>query len=115
MILMREAVSVAKVLPDLSAEPDECAEIAEATRRCAEGVIVGLRRCSLESASQELMHVSSQHGLNPYRIARALVRLAQEIDPECDSAATSVARYAWGALLPRRDTRQHGRPLAVLG
>jgi hypothetical protein len=32
-------------------------------------------------------------------VAQALVRLAQEIDPEADSNATSVARFEWGALL----------------
>jgi hypothetical protein len=51
--------------------------------------------------------------LDSCRIARALVKLAQEIDPESDSIATSVARYEWGALLPRSDNPQPDHPLAT--
>ncbi|GAY14492.1 hypothetical protein [Mycobacterium sp. shizuoka-1] len=31
-----------------------------------------------------------------------LIGLAQDVEPEADSNATAVARYEWGALLPRR-------------
>jgi hypothetical protein len=101
-------------MPDISAEHEQCADRTDATWRCAEGIIVGLRRCSLEFAARELAQVSTRYGLDSYRIARALVRLAQEVDPESDSVATSVARYEWGALLARSDDRQHAQPLADL-
>jgi hypothetical protein len=96
LILLREAVAVVTVLPDYFAERDASAQRVEATRRCAEGIIVGLRRCSLEAASRELVQVAGQYRLDTYRIARALVRLAQEVDPESDSVATSVARLCLG-------------------
>ncbi len=68
-------------------------------RQCAEGVLVGLMRCTLDAASQEIARASRRHHLDSQRVAQALVRLAQEIDPEADSNATSVARFEWGALL----------------
>ncbi|MBB3602023.1 hypothetical protein FHT40_001656 [Mycolicibacterium sp. BK556] len=71
-------------------------------QECAQGVLVGLKRCSLDAASGELARASQRHELDRRRVAQALVRLAQDVDPEADSIATSVARYEWGALLPRR-------------
>jgi hypothetical protein len=118
-LVCREAVAVVTVLSGFFAEQKECAaaEHADATRSCAEGIILGLRRCSIESASRELTEVSNRYRLDTNRVAQALVRLAQEVNPESDSAATSVARYEWGALLPRSgDTPQGYPPLAeVLG
>lgn len=73
----------------------------ESLRR-AEGVIVGLRRCSLEAASGELAQVSRRYRLDALRIARALVGLAQQVDAEVDSNATAIARFEWGALLALR-------------
>lgn len=71
-------------------------------RQCAEGVLVGLKRCTLDVASGEIVQASRRHHLDSQRVAHALVRLAQDVDPEADSNATAVARYEWGALLPRR-------------
>jgi len=71
-------------------------------RQYAEGVLVGLKRCTLEAASDEITQASRRHHLDSLRVAQALVRLAQDVDPEADSNATSVARYEWGALLARR-------------
>ncbi|WP_431233615.1 ANTAR domain-containing protein [Mycolicibacterium psychrotolerans] len=65
----------------------------------AEGVLVGLRRCSVDAASGEIDQVSQRHRLDGRRVAQALVRLAQEVEPEADSNATAVARFEWGALL----------------
>jgi hypothetical protein len=69
---------------------------------CATGVLVGLRRCTLDAASAEIAEASQRHHLDSQRVAQALVRLAQDVDPEVDSNATCVARYEWGALLPKR-------------
>lgn len=71
-------------------------------RQHAEGVIVALKRCTLDVAAGELSRASHRHRLDCDRVARALVRLAQDIEPEADSNATAVARYEWGALLPCR-------------
>lgn len=68
-------------------------------QQCAEGVLVGLKRCTVDDASGEIQQVSRRHRLDSSRVAQALVRLAQDVDPEADSNATAVARYEWGALL----------------
>ena len=70
-------------------------------RERAEGVIVALRRCTVDDASGELVRASHRHHLDAARVAGALLRLAQDTDPELDSNATAVARFEWGALLPR--------------
>ena len=70
-------------------------------RERAEGVIVALRRCTVDAASGELARASQRHRLDTERVACGLLRLAQDTDPELDSNATAVARYEWGALLPR--------------
>ena len=73
-----------------------------ALRQCAQGVLVGLKRCTLDAAEGEIARASGRHRLDGDRVARALVRLAQDIEPESDSNATAVARYEWGALLSQR-------------
>ena len=73
----------------------------DGVRERAEGVIVALRRCTVDAASGELARASQRHRLDSERVAGALLRLAQDTDPELDSNATAVARYEWGALLPR--------------
>lgn len=65
----------------------------------AEGVLVGLRRCSVDAACGEIDQVSRRYRLDGRRVAQALVRLAQNVEPEADSNATAVARFEWGALL----------------
>jgi hypothetical protein len=73
-----------------------------ALRQCAQGVLVAIKRCSLDAAEGEIARASTRHRLDHDRVARALVRLAQDIEPEADSNATAVARYEWGALFPQR-------------
>ena len=68
-------------------------------QQCAEGVLVGLTRCTVDTASGEIERVSRRHRLDIRRVAQALLRLAQNVEPEVDSNATAVARYEWGALL----------------
>jgi len=70
--------------------------------QCAEGVLVGLKRCTVDAASGEIDQVSRRHHLDSRRVAQALVRLAQNVDPEADSNATAVARYEWGSLVAGR-------------
>jgi hypothetical protein len=73
-----------------------------ALRQCAQGVLVALKRCSLDAAEGEIARASNRHRLDRDPVARALVRLAQDIEPEADSNATAAARYEWGALLSQR-------------
>ncbi len=70
--------------------------------QCAEGVLLGLKRCTLDAATGEIARASVRHHLDSRRVAEALVRLAQDIELEVDSNATSVARFEWGALLAGR-------------
>ena len=73
-----------------------------ALRQRAQGVLVALKRCSLDAAEGEDARASNRHRLDSDRVAWALLRLAQDIEPEADSNATAVARYEWGALLSQR-------------
>ena len=71
-------------------------------QQCAEGVLVGLKRCTVDAAFGEIDRVSRRHRLDIRRVAQALIRLAQGVEAEVDSNATAVARYEWGALLAGR-------------
>lgn len=64
----------------------------------AEGVLVGLRRCRVESAFDEIIGASQQRVLPALRMARALVELAEGRRPS-DLDAATAAREQWGDLL----------------
>ncbi|MCW2653727.1 MAG: putative RNA-binding protein [Mycobacterium sp.] len=64
----------------------------------AEGILVGLRRCRVESAFDEIVGASQQHVVPALRVARALVELAEGREPS-DLDAAAVAREKWGHLL----------------
>ncbi len=64
----------------------------------AAGVLLALRRCVLDEASDELLDAARRHRVAPVAVARALVALA-EGGSDDDEAATAAARYEWGALL----------------
>ena len=64
----------------------------------ATGVLVALRRCTLDEASDELLDASKRHRVTPLAVARGLVALA-EGDADSDDPAVAAARYEWGALL----------------
>jgi hypothetical protein len=63
----------------------------------AEGVLVALRRCTIDAAFSEIVDASKRHRVPTLRIARALVALAQH--SPLDDDATAAARYEWGSLL----------------
>ncbi|WP_194163697.1 ANTAR domain-containing protein [Mycolicibacterium sp. P1-5] len=71
-------------------------------QQCAEGVLVGLKRCTVQAASGEIDQVARRHRLDIRRVAQALIRLAQNVEAEVDSNATAVARFEWGALVAGR-------------
>ena len=64
----------------------------------AAGVLVALRRCALDEASDELLDAAKRHRLAPIAVARALVMLAEGV-ADGDEAASAAARYEWGDLL----------------
>jgi hypothetical protein len=64
----------------------------------AEGVLVGLRRCRIKSAFDDIVDASQQYVIPALRMARALVELAEGREPS-DLDAAAAARERWGDLL----------------
>jgi hypothetical protein len=65
----------------------------------AEGVLVALRRCTIEEAFAEIVRASKRHRVPTLRIARALVTLAEDTAAETDPNADAAARHEWASLL----------------
>jgi hypothetical protein len=77
----------------------------------AEGVLIALRRCSLDKAFFDLAHTAKRHGLAPVTLADALIAVAQNrYTEDCDQHAVQVARETWGALLERNVPTSPGLP-----
>ena len=57
----------------------------------AQGVLIALRRCTVDAAFEEIGRASKRHRVPRLRIAAALVALAQ--DSPLDVDATAAARY----------------------
>jgi len=64
----------------------------------AEGVLIGLRRCRVEEAFDEIVTASREHLVPALRVAQALVELAEGREP-ADEDARAAARRQWGDLL----------------
>jgi hypothetical protein len=68
----------------------------------AEGVLIGLRRCSLNQAFVEIAQTAKRHNLSTLSLADALVALAQnQPTDDLDPTVVATARGAWGRLLDR--------------
>ena len=65
----------------------------------AAGVMVALRRCTVDGAFDVLVDASNRHSVPTLRIARALVSLAEQSGDERDQRAIAAARYEWGSLM----------------
>jgi hypothetical protein len=65
----------------------------------AEGVLLALRRCSIDEAFSEIIRASKRHHIPTFCIASALVALAENSAGPPDPHATAAARYEWGSLL----------------
>ena len=63
----------------------------------AEGVLMALRRCTVDAAFDEIVSASKRHRVPTLRMADALVALAANAAHDGD--ATVAARYEWGSLL----------------
>jgi hypothetical protein len=64
----------------------------------AAGVLVALRRCPLDEAFDEIVDAAKRYRVEPVRIARALVALAEGTRHD-DGPAIAAARYEWGTLM----------------
>jgi hypothetical protein len=63
----------------------------------AEGILVGLRRCTIDAAFVEIVGASRRHTVPALQVAQALVELAQGMQPQDDDAAYA-ARQEWSEL-----------------
>ncbi len=66
----------------------------------AKGIIIGLRRCSSETAFHELLDAAQRHRIPVFAMAWALVHLANggDISVHTSDDAQSAARDEWGQL-----------------
>lgn len=68
----------------------------------AMGILVGLRRCRVDAAFQELIDTGQRHDIPLFTIASALVSLASgdvQSQPTGRAAAHLAACQQWGQLL----------------
>ncbi|HUO36954.1 MAG TPA: ANTAR domain-containing protein [Mycobacterium sp.] len=67
----------------------------------AEGILIGLRRCTSEAAFTELLGAAQRHRIPVFTLAWALVHLASGADKPADTfrSAQTAARHEWGGLL----------------
>jgi hypothetical protein len=66
----------------------------------AQGVLVGLRHCSLDEAFADIVQTAKRHGVAPLELADALVAIAEnDVTSDLDDALTAAVDRAWGALL----------------
>ena len=67
----------------------------------AEGVLIGLRRCTPDTAFREVINAARKHGVPVFSIAGALVELAScdQGTPTSLGPARVAAQREWGHLL----------------
>lgn len=70
------------------------------TLHLAEGILIGLRRCSPEQAIAELVAAGRAAGLSTFALARGLVVAAGGHDSTDPDPASRVAEQKWGTLFP---------------
>lgn len=70
----------------------------------AKGILIGLRRCSSETAFHELISASQRHKMPVFAMAWALVHLANggETTAHISADAELAARDEWGELFADR-------------
>lgn len=66
----------------------------------AKGILIGLRRCTSETAFHELLSAAQRHKMPVFAMAWALVHLANGGDKSVQSSADAqlAARDEWGPL-----------------
>ncbi|MCF6388980.1 hypothetical protein L2K20_18545 [Mycobacterium sp. MBM] len=93
--------------PDSAVGADRESQARVRTLHLAEGILIGVRRCSAEQAITELVAAGQEAGLSTYALARGLVAAAAADGPVADPAAR-VAQHRWGDLLPAGTERFSG-------
>ncbi|QIV84265.1 hypothetical protein [Mycolicibacterium frederiksbergense] len=83
------------------------------TLHLAEGILIGLRRCSPEQAIAELVSAGREAGLSTYALARGLVLAAGGYRDTTVDPAARVAEHRWGALFRRPSAPQSDVPRAA--
>jgi hypothetical protein len=73
-------------------------EAAARTFHIAEGVLVGLTRCSVAQALDTLVEVSRVHALSPFTVAEALVAKATGDGVVANQDAAAVVEREWKRL-----------------
>jgi hypothetical protein len=73
-------------------------EEAVRTFHIAEGVLVGLTRCSVAQALSMLVEVSRIHALSPFTVAEALVAKVTGDGIEVNRDAAAVVEHEWNRL-----------------
>jgi hypothetical protein len=70
----------------------------------AEGILIALRRCSVDDAFAEIIRTAKDHNVAPIELAEALVSIAEDRSEHgATTEAVTAARAAWAPLLDRHD------------
>jgi uncharacterized circularly permuted ATP-grasp superfamily protein len=64
----------------------------------AKGVLVALRRCSLDDAFHEILHVAEDYHVGVLSLCQALIALATKTSVEPWTPADNAAHQAWKPL-----------------
>lgn len=64
----------------------------------AEGILVGLRRCSVDDAFRDILCTAREYNVAPLRLAAALLAVAQNDVSSIDGDALDAALRTWGPL-----------------
>ena len=76
----------------------------------AEGVLIALRRCTLNEAFVEIVQAAKAHNVSTLSLADALVALAQnQASGDGQDAAVGAARATWAHLMDRARPRRNVR------
>lgn len=75
----------------------------------AQGVLAGLRRCTLDQAFMDIVRTAKLHNVAPLGLADALVAIAEnDLVQDVDDAVIAAACHAWGSLLAAdRDSEEN--------
>jgi hypothetical protein len=97
-------------------EPKQSGRSGQRSLWAAEGVLAGLRRCTLDEAFTDIVSTAKRHNVDPLGLADGLIAIAEN-DPvqNLDDDVAAAVHRAWGALLDARSgnaTSPH--PLATV-
>jgi hypothetical protein len=99
-------------------EPKHTGRSGQRSLWAAEGVLVGLCRCTLDEAFTDIVSAAKRHNVDPLALADALITIAEDdLIQNFDDDVAAAVRGAWGDLLDRRsgnaDTSPHQLGIAT--